>query len=277
MKFTLGVCAIALLTACGGGNNSTETETKFDTKPYEDSLANFIKTNKSKLDSLLINMETFAKEANDGKHKINYKFKFADSTLNFQPCTELYTSSYLPTYNSAMKEFNAIYLSDNALLGTPLPTDMPADIFITSDFKRVKDLIKTGKADSNSKMGEELAKAFHNDRVLLEAYLNVKYLVYIRNDKYSKGVVSAILSTYDIPLLEGTLYIYDLKSKKFCGAGEFSSGGPKELLYTYKENDISDQQYQAEKTLDSQTPDTIKYKTIKLLKKYVKINEESID
>lgn len=278
IKFTIGACAIALLTACGGGNNSTETETKFDTKPYEDSLANFIKDNKSRLDSLLINMETFAREADAGKHKINYKFKVEDSTLNFQPCTEIYSSStYLPTYNSPIKEFNATYLSDNALLGTPLPADMPGDIFIHDDFNRVKNLIKTGKSDNKSKTGEELAKAFHNDRVLLESYLNLKYLIYIRNDKYSKGVISAILSTYDIPVLSGTLYIYNLKNKKFCGAGEFSSSGPKELLYTYKENDISDQQYQAEKTLDSQTPDTIKYKTIRLLNEFVRVNDESID
>ncbi|MDP2387786.1 MAG: hypothetical protein Q8M29_15545 [Bacteroidota bacterium] len=272
IKFTLGVCAIALLTACGGGNNSTEAEKEFDLKPYNDSLANFIKDNKGKLDSLLINMETFAKEADAGKHKTNYKFKLADSTLNFSPCTYGYS-----TFNAPVKAFNAIYLSNNALLGTPLPENMVADIFIPRDFVKAKDLIKTGKTDHGTLNGESLAKEMHNDRVLLESYLNLKYLIYIRNDKYSKGVISAILSTYDIPVLDGTLYIFDLKNKKFCGAGEFSSSGPKELLYTYKENDISDQQYQAEKTLESQTPDTIKYKTIKLLKEFVNVDEESID
>src|SRR3989344_6288056 len=152
IKFTIGVWAIALLTACGGGNNSTETETKFDLKPYEDSLANFIKTNKNSLDSMIANMEAFAKDADAGKHKINYKFKVADSTLNFSPCTDGYS-----TFNAPVKAFNAVYVSNNALLGTPLPENMTEDIFIPKDFTRAKDLIKTGKADHGTLSGESLA------------------------------------------------------------------------------------------------------------------------
>src|SRR5687767_12076557 len=185
IKFTLGVCAIALLTACGGGNSSYSVEeNKIDPKPYNDSLTNFIKENRVKLDSLLAEMETFAKDASAGKHKLNYKFKFSDSTLNFKP----YDNDY--SFASPSKEFNAIYLSDNALLGTALPEKMTEDIFVHKSFDRFKQLVKTGKYDHSSSYGDAIYKELHNDRTLLESYLNLKYLVYVKNTKYTGGVIS---------------------------------------------------------------------------------------
>jgi len=121
-----------------------------------------------------------------------------------------------------------------------------------------------------------LIECLQNDKKLLKTFLQLKYLILIKYKKYTPGDISIVTGTYNIPTLEGVLYIYNLKTNKYCGGGEFTSIGAKTLSYTYKENDASDEQYQAEKELTKETPDSILFKTIRLLNDFTKIDESSI-
>jgi hypothetical protein len=271
IKTILACFSLALLTACGGSTDSSVAEeNKNNSKPYEDSLAAFIKENKDQLDSMFIKLETFATDINDGKHKINYKFVVEDSVLNFQ----LYQNNNNPL---PVKGFNAIYLSENVLQNKPLPTNMPSDFFIPVGYNYVRDLVKTGKYDRGYTEGTSgLIECLQNDKKLLKTFLQLKYLVLIKYKNYTPGSVSTIIDTYNIPVLEGVLYIYNLKTNKYCGGGEFSSSGASHLNYTYKENDIADEQYQAEKEMVKETPDSILFKTIRLLNEFTKVDDSSI-
>lgn len=271
IKTILACFSLALITACGGSKDSSVSEeNKNNSKPYEDSLASFIKENKGQLDSMFLKLETFANDINDGKHKVNYKFVVEDSVLNFQ----LYQNNNNPT---PVKEFNALYLSENVLQNKPLPENMPSDFFIPGGYTYVRDLVKTGKYDRGFNEGTlGLIECLQNDKKLLKTFLQLKYLILIKYKTYTPGDISIVTDTYNIPTLDGVLYIYNLKTNKYCGGGEFTSSGANHLYYTYKENDMSDEQYQAEKELVKETPDSILFKTIRLLNDFTKVDESSI-
>lgn len=271
IKTILACFSLALLTACGGSKDSSVSEeNKNNSKPYEDSLASFIKENKGQLDSMFLKLETFASDINDGKHKINYKFLIEDSVLNFQ----LYQNNNNPI---PVKDFNAIYLSENVLQNKPLPENMPSDFFIPVGFNYVRDLVKTGKYDRGYNEGTTgLIECLQNDKKLLKTFLQLKHLILIKYKTYTPGDISVVTDVYNIPALEGVLYIYNLKTNKYCGGGEFTSSGAQHLSYTYKENDLSDEQYQAEKEFIRETPDSILFKTIRLLNDFTKVDESSI-